>query len=139
MILSERTNIAIQSLLILDTASINSYNLNEIAKIGNTSKRVLEVLFNELRKNGLVASRLGKHGGYYLTRDPELISLKEVVQIFEPTNPIFQVALESSKKGKQQAIIEDICKDIQTYALEKFAAISLADLKEENTIFNYTI
>lgn len=43
----------------------------------------LEHLVARLRKDGLVASRRGAHGGYELARNPEEIDMAEVVQSLE--------------------------------------------------------
>lgn len=45
--------------------------------------RFLEQIFQRLRKAGLVAGRRGPGGGYVLTRSPEKISLREVIEAVE--------------------------------------------------------
>jgi Rrf2 family protein len=45
--------------------------------------RFLEQIFQRLRKADLVAGRRGPGGGYVLTRSPEKISLREVIEAIE--------------------------------------------------------
>ena len=45
--------------------------------------RFLEQIFQRLRKAELVAGKRGPGGGYVLTRSPEKISLREVVEAVE--------------------------------------------------------
>jgi Rrf2 family transcriptional regulator, cysteine metabolism repressor len=50
-----------------------------IASAQSIPKRFLEVILNELRQGGFVESRRGVDGGYLLAREPEAISVGEVV------------------------------------------------------------
>ncbi len=45
--------------------------------------RFLEQIFQDLRRAGLVAGKRGPGGGYVLTRRPEKISLREVIEAIE--------------------------------------------------------
>ncbi len=42
--------------------------INEIAESEKIPKRFLEAILLELKKNGYLDSKLGKHGGYYLLK-----------------------------------------------------------------------
>lgn len=42
-------------------------------------------ILNDLRRAGLIDSRRGKAGGYLLGRDPETISLRQVVDAVDPS------------------------------------------------------
>lgn len=55
-------------------------NLGEIAKEQDLSLRYLEQLVAPLKGAGLVKSVAGKHGGYYLSRDPENIPVGKVME-----------------------------------------------------------
>ena len=50
-----------------------------IAAAQSIPKRFLEVILNELRQGGFVESRRGVDGGYFLARDPDAISVGEIV------------------------------------------------------------
>ena len=57
--------------------------LAEIAEYERLPLAYLEHLVARLRRAGLVESRRGAHGGYLLARDPELITMAEVVEALE--------------------------------------------------------
>jgi Rrf2 family transcriptional regulator, cysteine metabolism repressor len=57
--------------------------LAEIAEHEGLPLAYLEHLVARLRRAGLVESRRGAHGGYLLAREPELITMAEVVEALE--------------------------------------------------------
>lgn len=58
-------------------------SIAEVARTEHLPLAYLEQLAGLLRRGGLVESTRGVHGGYALTRSPELISVLEVVQTVE--------------------------------------------------------
>lgn len=58
--------------------------LEEIARKELVPGNFLVQICNDLRRAGLIDSRRGKAGGYCLSRPPEEISLKEVVEAVDP-------------------------------------------------------
>jgi Rrf2 family protein len=58
-------------------------SLRVISREENISRKYLERLVNELRKNNLVASSRGKNGGYALTRNPKNIRVGEIIEVLE--------------------------------------------------------
>ncbi len=66
----------------------------EVAAVQGIPRRFLEVILNELRPTGLVASRRGAHGGYSLARDPREITVAEVIRLVcGPLEPVRSDAL----------------------------------------------
>jgi Rrf2 family cysteine metabolism transcriptional repressor len=57
--------------------------LTEIAEHERLPLAYLEHLVARLRRAGLIESRRGAHGGYLLAREPELITMAEVVEALE--------------------------------------------------------
>ncbi|MTI29629.1 RrF2 family transcriptional regulator, partial [Xanthovirga aplysinae] len=56
--------------------------ISDISKQENISKKFLESILLELKKNGYLGSKKGKGGGYYLLRSPEDVSLAGIIRIF---------------------------------------------------------
>jgi len=54
-----------------------------IASAQSIPKRFLEVILNELRQGGFVESRRGVDGGYLLARDPQQISVGEIIRFVD--------------------------------------------------------
>jgi Rrf2 family protein len=57
--------------------------LKEIAERQEISEKYLWQLINPLKTTGLVTSQRGAHGGYSLGKAPEIITVKEILQILE--------------------------------------------------------
>jgi Rrf2 family transcriptional regulator, cysteine metabolism repressor len=57
--------------------------LKDIAERQGVSAKYLWQLINPLKSTGLINSTRGAHGGYVLGKEPERISLKEILQVLE--------------------------------------------------------
>lgn len=57
--------------------------VEELAERESVSPNYLVQILNDLRNAGLVASRRGKRGGYLLARDPEEVTLADIVAASE--------------------------------------------------------
>ncbi len=57
--------------------------LNEIASKQNLSESYLEQLFSVLRREGVITSVRGAQGGYMISRDPEEITVGQVLRSLE--------------------------------------------------------
>ncbi len=55
----------------------------EIAKNEKIPQRFLENILLELKKMGVLGSKLGNAGGYYLIKNPDEIRLSDVIRHFE--------------------------------------------------------
>jgi Rrf2 family protein len=108
--------------------------ISELAQTENIPQRFLENILLELRKAGILGSRLGKKGGYYLLKKPEEISLAEIIRQFEGT--IAQLYCVSEKsyqpcefcKDEKTCKIRYIYKSIRDFSFELLSKTSLADL-----------
>ena len=57
--------------------------IGDIARRQDIPRRFLENILLELRKEGLVVSHRGKHGGYALARTPVKISCADVIRVID--------------------------------------------------------
>jgi len=64
-------------------ASGQPLQIRQIAKRQNIPERYLEQLLLLLKRGGFVRSQRGMNGGYLLARDPQEISLLEVIRCIE--------------------------------------------------------
>jgi len=55
----------------------------DIAKHENISQKFLESILLTLRKTGILGSKKGKGGGYYLIKEPKEILMTDVMRILE--------------------------------------------------------
>lgn len=84
MVLQKKTRYAMLALTRLAKEYGNGVLLStEISKSEKIPQRFLENILHELKKKGIVGSRQGKNGGYYLLHDPKTIKLVTIIQHFE--------------------------------------------------------
>lgn len=57
--------------------------ISEIAENENISQKFLESILLTLRKNGVLGSKKGKGGGYYLIKEPKDISMASIIRVLE--------------------------------------------------------
>jgi Rrf2 family protein len=80
--LSQRTRYSIRALLHLaDRQGQGPIQLSEIAAAQNIPPKFLTVMLSQMIREGLVASRRGRDGGYWLARPPAEISYGEIVRL----------------------------------------------------------
>ena len=82
--LSKKTKYAINALVYLAREqSKEPVQISKIAESENIPRKFLEAILLDLRNAGMLSSRKGKTGGYYLLKTPEEINIAEVVRLFE--------------------------------------------------------
>ncbi|MEG0723494.1 MAG: Rrf2 family transcriptional regulator [Akkermansia sp.] len=57
--------------------------LDDLAETEAVSVHFLAQILNELRRSNLVVSKRGKNGGYQLAREPETITLYDIIAVME--------------------------------------------------------
>ncbi len=57
--------------------------IQQVANAENISKKFLESILLQLRKAGFLGSKKGKGGGYYLIKEPENITMSNVIRVLE--------------------------------------------------------
>jgi Rrf2 family protein len=73
--------------------------VKDISRRQGISQRYLEQIFQKLKKAGIVGSKRGPTGGYFLGKKPENITLGEVIRITEGgINPVRCVNAEDSRQ-----------------------------------------
>ncbi len=109
--------------------------IKEIAAKANIPQNFLEQILLELKKQGLLVSIKGAHGGYKLAKDLKDITLKDVVLILE--SDIFSDSHKTENPGLK-LFWEDLLSDVS-----KAFEIPLSELKnyqlKANKILNYSI
>ena len=81
--LPKKSKYAIKALVFL----AGNYEINkptrieEIAEKEKITRKFLEAILLDLKKQGLLGSRMGARGGYYLIKHPEEIMLSHIIRI----------------------------------------------------------
>ena len=68
--------------------------LEELAQREAISGNFLVQILNDLRRAGLIESRRGKTGGYLLAREPQAITLRQIVDAVDPSILLCSVSRE---------------------------------------------
>jgi Rrf2 family protein len=110
--LTQKGKYAIKALVYL-TERGELVKTQEIADEAHIPKKFLESILIELKNHGLVASRQGPTGGYYLAKRPEEINLADLHRIFEGPIALLQCAALKFYKPC------DDCDDIEACKLRK--------------------
>jgi Rrf2 family protein len=114
MILSKKTRYAIVALTRLAREfGKGPMQIREIAEDEKIPQSFLENILLELRKLGILGSKLGKSGGYFLLKKPSDVNLAEIVRHFEGTIALMYCV---SEKAYQPC---EFCKDEATCEIRK--------------------
>ncbi len=82
--LSKKTKYALHALTFLAKSSGNGPVLiSEIASKNNIPRKFLESILLELKKNGVLDSKMGKGGGYFLYLKPSEIKVSTIIRLFD--------------------------------------------------------
>jgi Rrf2 family protein len=110
MILSKKTRYAIVALTRLAREYGNGpLQIREIADEEKIPQSFLENILLELRKLGILGSKLGKSGGYFLLKKPEDVNLAEIIRHFEGTIALMYCVSEKAYQPCEFCKDESIC------------------------------
>tara|TARA_B100000378_G_C17706783_1_gene293636 strand:- start:39 stop:485 length:447 start_codon:yes stop_codon:yes gene_type:complete len=85
-VLSKKSKYAINALVYLarmQQKGVNKVQIQEIANHQSLPKKFLESILLDLKNLGILGSKMGRGGGYYLNRLPEDVNLAEVHRHFD--------------------------------------------------------
>jgi Rrf2 family protein len=81
--LSKKTKYAIHALTYLSKKKPSQPTLiAEVAQEANIPRKFLETILLELKKNGVLGSKMGKGGGYFIRKAPSEIQLSTIIRLF---------------------------------------------------------
>ncbi len=83
--------------------------ISDLAKQDRIPKKFLELILLELKNKGILMSKKGKGGGYYLARPPERISLGEVIRILEGPIALLPCVSQTAYRKCDECLDENAC------------------------------
>ena len=103
--------------------------LKSVSKRQDISERYLEQIFSILKKGGIINSKKGAQGGYFLARKPKDITVGEILNILEGDLKIVSTSEEKNdiECFMQKKIWNNINRQIETY----FNSITLEELVKD--------
>ncbi|RTE52879.1 Rrf2 family transcriptional regulator [Arenibacter aquaticus] len=133
--LSKKTKYGLKALTFLATQEGRvPVQISEIAQHENISQKFLESILLTLRKSGLLGSKKGKGGGYYLIKDPKDIPMTTVMRVLEgPIAMVPCVSLNFYEKcsdcpDEASCSVHKLMLQVRDSTLDVFRNNTLADL-----------
>ena len=109
--LSQRTRYTIRALLHLaDRFGEGPVQLTEIAEAQKIPPKFLTVMLSQMIREGLVASRRGREGGYWLAKQPAEISYGSIVRLTRGSLGLLPCASRQAYESCQHCITEEKCR-----------------------------
>ena len=133
--LSKKTKYGLKALAFLASREEREpIQIVEIARHENISQKFLESILLTLRKAGILGSKKGKGGGYYLFKDPQDIQMTAVMRVLEgPIAMIPCVSLNFYEKcddcpDEHTCAVHKLMIAVRDSALEVYRNTTLADI-----------
>ncbi|HEY8147135.1 MAG TPA: Rrf2 family transcriptional regulator [Kofleriaceae bacterium] len=118
-----------------DSPQSSAAQARDIARREDIPLRYLEQIFQDLKRAGLVESKRGPRGGYYLKRPSAEITLSEVVRALQgPIDETFLVEEDESSAARpgqppsSRQVTAGLWKELADHVSSWFAGVTVADL-----------
>lgn len=129
--ITKKAKYALKALIYLSKKDhSNPVLIGEISDQEGIPKKFLEVILLELRNAGILGSKKGKGGGYYLIKSAKAINMADVLRLFDGPIAIVPCVSEKYYKACEECVDEVTCP-----IREVFLGIrkqTVATLKENN-------
>jgi Rrf2 family protein len=106
--------------------------VKDISRRQGISQRYLEQIFQKLRRAGIVGSKRGPSGGYFLGKKPEDITIGEIVRVTEGgINPVPCVNSENSSQPCERSgecVSQIVWNEAGKRLNEYFDSVTIRDL-----------
>ncbi len=106
--------------------------VKDISRRQGISPRYIEQIFQKLKRGGIIGSKRGPSGGYFLNKKPEEISLGEIIRITEgDINPVFCIDPRDKEKvcdKSSDCVTKFIWEEAGKRLKEYFDSVTIEDL-----------
>src|SRR5690606_2265337 len=132
--ISKKCKYAIHALVYMGKEPEEKFLIKDISAACNIPKKFLEAILLDLKRAGILGSRQGKGGGYFMRREPSDVNLAEIVRLFDGAiaavpwrTVLYYVARELCHAG-ETCTVRDASLQLPNATGELLRANSLADL-----------
>lgn len=135
--ISQKMKYALKALMVLGDARTGdgaALRIEEIALRSGAPKRFLEHILLDIRNAGIIASTRGRAGGYRLVRDPDLVSVPELLRLIDGPIAPLQCLSRNSYQRCEDCTDEATCRIRRVFAdvfwsyLVMIESLTLADV-----------
>lgn len=108
--------------------------ISQISTDENIPRKFLEAILLELRNQGLVGSKMGAAGGYYLLKHPEEVMLSTIIRLTGGPIALLPCVSLNFYEPCNECVNEDICglrdvvKEVREASIKILSKTSLADI-----------
>ena len=82
--LSKKTKYGLKALIyIAKQGGLEPVLISDISEKENIPKKFLEAILLDLKKFGILGSKKGKGGGYYLLKDPQIVTMATLIRVLD--------------------------------------------------------
>ncbi len=140
--LSKKSYYALKALLYLgkhDARPENPVLVKKLIEDTKLPKKFIESILVEIKQTGIINSKMGKGGGYYLSKSPETIYVGSVIRTLDGPLALIpcvsKMAYESCShcRNEQTCSINRLFKEVRDQTAKILDGTSLKDLLEKET------
>ncbi|MBS1729328.1 MAG: Rrf2 family transcriptional regulator [Bacteroidetes bacterium] len=134
--ISRKTKYAINALVYLarQNKDREPIQISKISECENIPRKFLEAILLDLRNAGILQSRKGKFGGYYLQKPPSEINMATIMRLFDgPIAMLPCLATNNYEKcdectDEETCGIRDVFSEVRMETLRILSNATLADI-----------
>src|SRR5690242_5512015 len=134
--LSRKTKYAINALVYLARESKDGepVQISRIAESENIPRKFLEAILLDLKHAGMLNSRKGKTGGYYLQKTPKEINIADVMRLFDGPIALLPCVAYKYYEKCDECIDEEACgiravfSDVRSETVKMLKKATLAEI-----------
>ena len=129
--ISDAVNLAFHAMLLLSTKlQGGQLSVQELAETLRVSDNPLSKVMQRLSKAGLVGSRRGPRGGFYLAKDPASIRLSDIYAVIEGPLPPAACLLEKPLCDGQCCLLGNLLASVQQQIRDQLDGTTLKDVRD---------
>jgi len=107
--LSKKCKYAIHALVHMAKAPEEKFLIKDISEACSIPKKFLEAILLDLKRAGILGSKQGKGGGYFLRKKPSEVNLADIVRLFDGAIAVVPCATHKFYEPCQECEDEDTC------------------------------
>lgn len=127
MKISKKTQYGLRAMLFLAQQPKEIFSLSEISKKEKIPKDFLEKILSKLAKKGLIRTKKGMQGGYFLFKKPSKIKIIEIIEALEGSFD-FVKCLQGFCPFSKNCCAKKFWQKLQRSIKQNISKITLADL-----------
>lgn len=143
MKISAKADYAVRAMIVLARRHARGpepVKTEEMARAAGVPAKFLEAILAQLRREGLVTSKRGAEGGYRLTREPDAVSVADVLRAID--GPLALVAGHTPSETSypaETATLYTVWTDAEQALTETLEAATLARLSRGSPVLDFQI